>query len=215
MNLVSIQDAVIAPESSLNTHYWTLYSLTIGLQAKNVFEFGAGSSSRVLLAALGITNGRLMSCDVVDPRPNWRGRDEAAERRWQFCHMSSSAALDLVSSSDAFDLVLHDGSHEADELAHDVGRILPAMKRFGLMLVHDVEQADLGPQVRLGLMEGIRRTGLQTSLTSLPFSDGLAIVRVESHTGRGQIQTTWRKSTTRPACPTPMPWRSAYSTVRS
>ncbi len=209
MRLDQIHAAVTDTESSLNTHYLTIYSLAIGLQSQRVFEFGAGNSSRVLLRAMEITHGRLTSCDIVDPRAAWPPSEYTGtgiDRNWQFLKMTSSQALAHV-LNDVFDLVLHDGSHESDEVAEDIAGILPRMKRFGVLLVHDVEQAVLGPQVRRGLMEGIRRTGLSVSMTSLPFSDGLAVIRVESHTGRGEVRTTWCKHSTLPAIPAPLPWR--------
>lgn len=209
MTLDEIQAAVSAEESSLNKHFWSLYSLAYGIQAKLVFEFGAGTSSRVLLEALRLTGGRLISCDLDDPRPRWRDSPTAAQdakaSHWSFWKLSSAEAL-VQLSDEAFDLVLHDGSHEEAEVAADVAAILPRMKQFGLLLVHDVEQHQLGPQVRRGLMRGIAQGAVKTSLCSLPYSDGLAIVRVESESARGKVQTTWRKRTTLPAVPVALPW---------
>jgi predicted O-methyltransferase YrrM len=209
MRLEDIDAAAVAAESSLNKHYWTLFSIAYGLQAREAFEFGAGGSSAVLLAALERTGGRLTSCDA-EPLEGLRRRiphlDAAARSgRWTFLHLPSARALRGL-RDEAFDLVLHDGSHEADEVEEDVAGILPWMRRYGILLVHDVEQFALGPQVRRGLAAGIRRSGIRVSMTSLPFSDGLAIVRVEDDTGRGAVDSRWCKSTTRPAVPAPFPW---------
>ena len=43
-------------------------------------------------------------------------------------------------------------------------------------------------------------------MTSLPYSDGLAIVRMEDDTGRGEVATRWCKNTTRPAVAAQLPW---------
>lgn len=91
-------------------------------------------------------------------------------------------------------------------MAEDIAGILPHLKQFGLLLVHDVEQFALGEEMRRGLMEGIRRSGRRVSMTSLPYSDGLAIVRMEDACVAGRIQTTWSKATTRPATPAAIPW---------
>src|SRR5207245_633010 len=104
--------------------------------------------------------------------------------------------------------VLHDGSHEPDQVRDDIVGILPRLKRFGVLLVHDVEQFELGSGMRKALMEGIRDTGFNVSLTSLPYSDGLAIVRMESDTGRGQVSSGWHKGSTRPAIPAELPWKT-------
>jgi hypothetical protein len=108
--------------------------------------------------------------------------------------------------AEAFELVLHDGSHEEHQVEEDIAHILPRLKRYGILLVHDVEQFALGPQVRRGLAAGIRRSRLRVSMTSLPYSDGLAIVRMEDDTGRGEVASRWCKSTTRPAVAAALPW---------
>jgi predicted O-methyltransferase YrrM len=209
MKIEDIHAAVTASESSLNKHYWTLFSIAYGLQAKLAFEFGAGTSSAVLLTALELTGGKLISCDhepldsLVRRTPSLR--EYTPSSQWAYWNVDSSEALRRL-NRETFDLVLHDGSHEQEQVAEDITGILPCLKRFGILLLHDVEQFQLGPQMRTGLMEGIRRTGLNVSLTSLPWSDGLAIVRMESDTGRGQVSSRWCKSTTRPALAAALPW---------
>jgi len=39
-------------------HYLTLYSMVLGMEAKSVFEFGCGFSSKAILAALEPTGGK-------------------------------------------------------------------------------------------------------------------------------------------------------------
>jgi hypothetical protein len=149
-----------------------------------------------LLAALELTGGRLISCDT-EPLESLVSRithlrDCSRSTRWTFRNMPSIQALGAL-DTEAFELVLHDGSHEAEQVEEDIAGILPRLKRYGILLVHDVEQFALGPQVRRGLVAGIRRTGLRVSMTSLPYSDGLAIVRVEDDPGRG-LPVTKRRS---------------------
>ena len=163
----------------------------------------------MLLAALELTGGRLISCDT-EPIEGLCARiphlrEAAQSARWSFRNLESSQVLRGL-GTEAFELVLHDGSHEADQVEEDIAGILPRLKRYGILLVHDVEQFALGPQVRRGLASGIRRSRLRVSMTSLPYSDGLAIVRMEDDTGRGQVASAWCKSTTRPAVAAPMPW---------
>jgi len=209
MTIDEIHAASLAAESSLNKHYWTLFSLAYGLQAQLAFEFGVGGSSGVLLAALELTGGRLISCDpepregLFERMPHLRSAAHSA--RWTFRNMGSSQALREL-RDEVFELVLHDGSHEPEQVEEDIVGILPRLKRYGVLLVHDVEQFALGPQVRRGLMAGIRRSRRRVSMTSLPYSDGLAIVRVEDDFGCGQVASRWCKSTTRPAVAAPLPW---------
>lgn len=209
MTIDEIHAAVLDPEGSLNTHYWVLYSLAYGLQAAAVFEFGVGGSSAVLLAALEPSGGRLISCDLepleslCERMPSLR--QAAHSDRWTFWNADSAEALRRL-GDEAFELVVHDGSHEPEQVEADIAGILPRLKRHGILLVHDVEQFALGPQVRRGLMAGIRRSRRRVSMTSLPYSDGLAIVRMEDDTGCGQVRSHWCKRTTRPAVPVPLPW---------
>src|SRR5262245_19584058 len=210
MTIRDIHSAVLASESSMNKHYWTLFSIAYGLQAKSVFEFGAGTSSAVLLTALDVTGGKLVSCDP-EPLDSLACRipslgECTTSPRWTFWNLTSTAALRRI-ENDTFDLVLHDGAHEPQQVEEDIAGILPHLKRFGILLVHDVEQFQLGPQMRRALTAGIQRSELEVSLTSLPYSDGLAIVRIESDTGHGQISSRWCKSTTRPAIPAALPWQ--------
>lgn len=209
MTINEMHAAVLAAESSLNKHYWTLFSIAYGLQAQRVFEFGAGGSSAVLLAALELTGGRLISCDV-EPAEGIAERVPVLRRaigssQWTFLQMPSATALSKI-QSEAFDLVLHDGTHETEQLAADIAGILPRLKQFGLLLVHDVEQHQLGPQVRRGLITGIQNSRVAVSMTSLPYSDGLAIVRRESYSDCGRVASQWCKSSTQPAVPVQIPW---------
>jgi len=42
-------------------HYMLLYSIVLGMEAKSVFEFGSGYSSKTILKALSKTGGHLYS----------------------------------------------------------------------------------------------------------------------------------------------------------
>ena len=215
MKLEAIQAAVMAANSSLNKHYWTVFSIAYGLQTKTAFEFGAGTSSAVLLTALDLTGGKLISCEL-EPLDSLVARTPALREytpssNWTYWNASSKEALERL-TDEGFELVLHDGSHEAHEVEQDIAGILPRLKRFGVLLVHDVEQFQLGPQMRRGLLEGIRQSGLQVSMTSLPYADGLAILRMESETGRGQIARPWSGPLARPTVPLELPWQTAGRT---
>ena len=40
-----------------------LYSLILGMESENVFEFGSGFSTKCILEALKTTGGKLVSCE--------------------------------------------------------------------------------------------------------------------------------------------------------
>ena len=52
-------------DTGMSLHYGFLYSCVIGLESKNVFEFGSGFSTHVILHALEKTGGILTSCDIT------------------------------------------------------------------------------------------------------------------------------------------------------
>ena len=51
-------------DTGLTRHYLTLYSIVLGMESKNVFEFGTGFSTRAMVEALKLTGGKLTSVDI-------------------------------------------------------------------------------------------------------------------------------------------------------
>ena len=51
-------------DTGLTRHYLTLYSIVLGMESKNVFEFGAGFSTQAMVEALKSTGGKLTSVDM-------------------------------------------------------------------------------------------------------------------------------------------------------
>ena len=76
-----------------------------------------------------------------------------------------------------FDLVLHDGAHDRATVEADLAAILPRVRTFGLILVHDTQQ----PEFHDDMLPAVRAAtrGWPVSLTTLPWACGLTIIRVE------------------------------------
>ncbi len=166
-------------------HYLTLYALTLGLEPENVFEFGAGSSSKVILSALEHGKGHLYSCD-----PRGFSRIEGVQHpQWTFHHGTGQSVISTLGDHRAFDLVLHDGSHEADEVTKDIRGILPYMKQDGILLLHDTIHT------KFGLMAAGEKAleGWPHEKVTLPYGYGLTMVRNLKDTGRGKVSPTWKK----------------------
>lgn len=152
-------------------HYLTLYSVILGMEAKEVFEFGAGYSSYVILEALKKTGGKLTSCDV---------RNIVIEDKdWNFIQ-NDSRYMDIEGN---FDVVLHDGSHEPLTVEEDLNKILPLMKKDSLILIHDTEHD-------YGLMDVVKK--IDYPQVTLPYGYGLTIIRVLD--GKNKIELKWKKS---------------------
>lgn len=72
---------------------------------------------------------------------------------------------------------MHDAAHDYYQVKMDLERILPKMKRFGIICVHDTQQPDLNHEMLAAIKEALR--GAPISMVNLPYSSGLAIIRVE------------------------------------
>ena len=60
MNILEeIYEKIDKSDTGFTLHYPMLYSLVLGLESKNVFEFGTGFSTHVILHALAKTGGNL------------------------------------------------------------------------------------------------------------------------------------------------------------
>lgn len=191
-----------AHRTGLAPHYPLLYSLVLGMGAQRVFEFGTGDSTEVLLAALRQTGGRLYSC-----APMAAPEIELDATQWIYYPTTSAEALPQVPETEAFDLVLHDGSHSARVVEADLLAILPKVKIGGLVLVHDTLHSYVGREMRTAVtsvMDAYRldelddflgATGLH--LITLPFGFGLTMLQMratqaqtQEHAGIGPEKAT-------------------------
>ena len=78
-------------DTGMSLHYGFLYSCIVGMETKNVFEFGSGFSTHVILHALEKTGGTLTSCDVTNYSDNPNITDfTKASKRWNFYHGNST-----------------------------------------------------------------------------------------------------------------------------
>lgn len=170
----------------LAPHYPLLHAVALGLEARAVFEFGAGGSTRVLLDALG-EGAVLYSCstdpaDEVANRYGFRGDHPA----WKHLHGLSGELLPSVAHDlPDLDLILHDGSHTGLVVSADLRAVLPKLRRFGLCLVHDTLHSGCGTEVMGAIVQVCRE--FPVSRLTLPYGFGLTILRCEDP-GRPTIQ---------------------------
>jgi len=156
-----------------------LYACVLGVEAKRVFEFGAGYSSQVILDALEETGGSLISCDpqsdeILGMKP---------DARWTHLRMISRKALKKIDGM--FDLVFHDGSHKEIEVRKDIKRILPHVKKNGLILIHDTYNNEKKYKILKAL------NGLGEERATLCYGCGLTIIRQRE--GDVAIDPKWTK----------------------
>lgn len=158
-------------EGASSKHLLTIYSFIVGLQAKVIADIGIGASTRTCLAAAAVTRGQVHSCDMDEKR--YKKFERELTPNWTFCCVSSTEFISQLPSP--IDFVMHDGSHEYDVVTDDLRRIVPKMRRFGIICVHDTQQ----PRYRLlDAIEDIRKE-LPLSHVPMPYGCGLSILRIE------------------------------------
>lgn len=181
-------------------HYMFLYSVILGMEAKNVFEFGSGYSSKTILWALMQTEGYLTSCDyrsIDQSCMNYFTDVEEFDmlaKRWKYINKRSSHITpDIIGK--AYDVVLHDGSHTKDDVINDLKFIIPLMKKGSILMVHDTAhptgnyQLDDAVKEVSGLCSGTHATEQIT----IPYGYGLTMVRILEDFGNGEVKIKWRK----------------------
>lgn len=162
--------------SMSSKHVLLIYSFIVGLNAKTILDLGLGNSTRVCRSAAAKTGGKVYSCDMDEER--FKKLEELDEPGWEFFCTKSTDMIQRIPAP--FDFVFHDASHIHDVVIEDLLIILPKMRQFGLVCVHDTQQP------RYTLLEAVTEAveavaPRQTvSMLTLPFSCGLTVLRVET-----------------------------------
>lgn len=184
-----IWDEVDRYERGMALHYPLLYAAVIGLEAKRVVEFGAGISSRVILDALAVTGGDLFSFST-DGKAEIAARYRIPVRKAWYHRVGLTAGLWGSEWTFGVDLVLHDGAHDFETVQRDLLWVEPAVKRFGLILIHDSLHSVHGSAIQRAIVTGLR--GAYSEVT-LPYGYGLTILRRETPNEFGEITTARSK----------------------
>lgn len=181
--------------SGFARHYLSLYAMVLGLRAKRVCEFGAGGSTETILRALELTGGTLVTSDQRPLSGVGLPADivSRSEGRFEYAQGSADSFLPRL-KAEAFDLVLHDGSHEFAQVFRDLRAVLPRVKRDGLVLVHDTNHPTF-PYLRYAATLALWATGTRYEKVTLPYGCGLTVIRVLSRRrALGACDVAWRKN---------------------
>ena len=185
-------------DTGLTRHYLTLYSIVLGMESKNVFEFGAGFSTRSMIEALKLTGGKLTSVDMrtvesrtTDFPPNFKNDNKDI---WSFHNGNSLDVVPKLNHDKCYDVVLHDGSHTAADVTKDLDNIAPYVKSGGLVLIHDTTHHYLGLEMCYGVNNSKLVTDYKHDSSTLPYGYGLTIIRVlENPHNNERVEILWRK----------------------
>lgn len=188
--LQEIYDKIKISDTGFTLHYPMLYSIILGMESKNVFEFGTGFSTHCILHALEKTDGRLISCDVTHKDMNRNVTDFTKNsNRWKFYHANSNLLLDNI-DHEQYDVILHDGSHIGDEVLVDLEKIYPYLKQDGILITHDTMHHNLGEDIMRAVMKFAKNKELE--MCTLPYGYGLTFFRnIKNKDDR--VQLTWKK----------------------
>lgn len=177
-------------DTGMSLHYAFLYSCVRGLESKNVFEFGSGYSTHVILNALEETGGILTSCDVTNytDNPNLTSYTKSSNR-WNFYHGNSTEIFGDIEFQQ-YDLILHDGSHVGEEVLVDLNNIYPYLKHDGILITHDTRHHSLGEGMTKAVEEFVKDKNVE--YCTLPYGYGLTFIRNKDNI-ENKVKLTWRK----------------------
>lgn len=184
-------------DTGLTRHYLTLYSIVLGMESKNVFEFGAGFSTQAMVEALKLTGGKLTSVDMrpLSVRPDIPFNFENDnDNIWSFYEGNSLDVVPTLDHSECYDVILHDGSHTGIEVTRDLNNIAPYVKSGGLVLIHDTAHYDLGPEMRAGVANSDLIKKYKHDGSTLPYGYGLTIVKIFDNPNNDKsVEILWKK----------------------
>ena len=177
-------------DTGMSLHYGFLYSCVRGLESKQVFEFGSGFSTHVILHALEETGGVLTSCDVTNYSDNPNVTEYTkSSNRWNFYHGNSTEIFDDI-EFEQYDLILHDGSHIGEEVLVDLNNIYPYLKHDGILITHDTRHHSLGEGMSKAVEEFAKDKDLE--MCTLPYGYGLTFFRNKGNLNN-KVNLTWKK----------------------
>lgn len=173
-------------------HYAFLFGLVRGMRPQRVLELGCGLSSIVILEALARYGGHLTTLDMrnIEDTGNTAADIEKYRSIWDYVQGDSQASLQVLPET-GFDLVLHDGSHEWKTVLKDMRKVVPKMKKNGILLVHDTQHPELGRGIRLAVRLGL--LFVPHHKVTLPYGYGLTVIRIKKDFGHGAYKDTWEK----------------------
>jgi hypothetical protein len=158
---------------SSSKHLLVIYSLVVGVNAKTVLDFGLGQTTGAIRAAAAVTGGVVHTCDF--DRRRFASILPEQDDRWRLYLEPSSSFIPKIAGP--IDFVMHDGAHDYLNVRQDLAAILPKMRRFGIICVHDSQQPDLSRDMLSAIKDATENHAV--SITNLPFGAGLAVVRIE------------------------------------
>lgn len=183
---------------SINKHLLIIYSFAVGVNAQRTLDLGIGDTTRALRAAMDVTGGKLFSCDI--DRKRFAPLLNQVSPAWELYLEPSDSFLKKMVPP--FDFILHDAAHDYWQVRQDLELMIPMMRQFGMICIHDTQHSDIGDQMPKAIRDGCRDH--QVSWVHLPFSYGMTVLRVEEST-HPAVLSPWSNSRGGETCCWPEP----------
>jgi len=197
-------------DGSITKHLLSIYSFAVGMNAKRIIDIGIGSTTKALRMAAAETDGVVFSCDADKKRFSYLLENQ--DDNWKLDLCASESFLRRIDGP--IDFVMHDGAHDYLQVKLDLELIIPKMKTFGLICIHDSQQSAYADDVLSAIRDAT--TNWEISLTTLPYCNGLSIIRVEKGNypnimPNGNSLPDGRYSTELTACPMKFDGKEMFS----
>jgi len=154
-------------------HLLTIYALSVGINSRCIVDLGIGSTTRALRLAAKQTGGIVHSCDVDVNR--FTELISQQESSWRLFLGASEKFITTL--NEPVDFVCHDAAHDYYQVKMDLSLLLPKMRKYGLICIHDTQQPDLSGEMLTAIRDSLKEH--KFSLVTIPFNCGLTIIRVE------------------------------------
>ena len=173
---------------STSGHLLTLYAMARGLNAKTMLEIGFGRSTFVLAKAAHENGGELITCDYRDF--SYLLSEKEKQITTFICGRSDDVWKSLNKGVDfAFLDYFSDATITEKFCVYEISKCVSFMRTNGLITIHDATKDEYSVEKSLKRISRSRNL----ELVSLPYWNGLAVIRSMEKSKYGIIEDTFIK----------------------
>jgi glycosyltransferase involved in cell wall biosynthesis len=160
-------------QESFYKHLPIICAIAIGMRAQAIINLGIGSSTKALRFAAKATGGTVYSCDT--DKNGFDNYFPYKDKHWNLTFRDRKSFLKSFEGPLYF--VMYNAVHDYLQLKEDLEIILPKMRTFGIICIHDTQHRGIWRKLLYEIKDVLKNWKI--SYTSLPFCCGLTIIRVE------------------------------------
>jgi len=190
MSISEIEEITLYGKGDSDKHLLCLYSIAIGMNAKNILELGVrgGRTTLPLLMAINKTGGTLTSLDITDT--TFIPPKELDTSNWNFIKMDALSFLKSQNPIEPYDIIYIDDWHAYNHVKSELEEIDRLVSPKSVVLIHDLMYGNTCPHYHsdITLKDGQWANGgpyravaeLNSQFwefSTLPYNNGLTILR--------------------------------------